>query len=276
MSRHILIAPALACALSVAPAKGALPTPSNHHEVSMQQCCPIVELRQYTLYQGKRDELISLFEEHFIESQEEAGMRIAGQFRDLDDADRFVWVRGFADMESRHEALTRFYYGLVWQAHRIAANATLEDNDNVLLLHPAAPGSGFVLDPLVRPAKGVATADGKLIVATIYYLEQEKLAEFAAAFGRDFVPLIEQRGGRVVAQYVSEKSKNTFERLPVREDDNVFVWFAAFDDAQAYHKHLQVLASDERWRAMLSAHAAIMLRTQETLLLRPTQRSLIR
>jgi hypothetical protein len=48
-------------------------------------CCPIVELRQYTLYPGKRDVLIDLFDRTFIESQEVLGMRIIGQFRDLDN-----------------------------------------------------------------------------------------------------------------------------------------------------------------------------------------------
>jgi quinol monooxygenase YgiN len=150
MSRRILHGAALACALSASPIADAL----------ANDCCPVVELRQYTLHPGKRDELIGLFEQRFIESQEATGMRIAATFRDLGDPDRFVWVRGFADMQARHDALTAFYYGPVWQAHREQANATLADNDNVLLLRPAFAGSGFALDGLVRPAPG-ATAGGR-------------------------------------------------------------------------------------------------------------------
>ena len=55
--------------------------------------CPIVELRQYTLHPGQRDVLISLFDRALVESQEELGMTILGQFRDLDNPDRFVWLR---------------------------------------------------------------------------------------------------------------------------------------------------------------------------------------
>src|SRR5439155_10598944 len=51
----------------------------------MQTCCPIVELRQYTLHRGKRDVLIDLFDREFIEPQETLGMNILGQFSDLDD-----------------------------------------------------------------------------------------------------------------------------------------------------------------------------------------------
>src|SRR5262245_18513215 len=48
-------------------------------------CCPVVELRQYTLPPGKRDILNDLFDREFIESQEAVGMTIIGQFRDLDN-----------------------------------------------------------------------------------------------------------------------------------------------------------------------------------------------
>ena len=265
MSPRLLHGAALACALSLSPVTAALAS----------DCCPVVELRQYTMYPGKRDELISLFEERFIESQEAAGMRIAATFRDLAGPNRFVWVRGFTDMQARHEALTAFYYGPVWQANRERANATLEDNDNVLLLKPAFTGGGFVLDGLARPALG-ASAGGRLVVATIHYLREDALAGFAAAFRREMAPLLERRGARILAQSVSDKSKNTFARLPVREKEHVFVSFAVFDDAGAYDRHLKALAADARWRTLLAAHAAVMERGPETLLLQPTARSLVR
>jgi quinol monooxygenase YgiN len=265
MSRRLLSGAALACALAVSPIADAF----------AHDCCPIVELRQYTLFPGQRDALVSLFEEHFIESQEATGMRIAATFRDLGDPHRFVWVRGFADMRARHEALTAFYYGPVWQAYRNQANATLEDNDNVLLLHPAFAGSGFVLDGLVRPASGAAVGS-RMVVATIYYLREDALAGFAAAFRRDMAPLLEQGGARILAQYVSDNSKNTFARLPVREKEHVFVSFAVFDGAEAYGRHSKALAADGRWRALLAAQSPVMERPPETLRLQPTARSLVR
>ena len=55
-----------------------------------QTCCLIVELRQYTLYSGHRNVLIELFNREFVESQEALGMKIIGQFRELDNPNRFV------------------------------------------------------------------------------------------------------------------------------------------------------------------------------------------
>lgn len=103
----------------------------------------IVELRQYTLHCGRRDELIELFEREFIEPQEAAGIRLIGQFRVPDGEDRFVWLRGFADMQTRAAALAGFYDRPVWARYCDAANATMIDSDNVLLLHPAREGSQF-------------------------------------------------------------------------------------------------------------------------------------
>src|SRR5262245_19142049 len=110
---------------------------------ALTDCCAVVELRQYTLKPGQRDTLIKLFERHFVESQEAAGMTLVGQFRDRHRDDRFVWLRGFSSMESRHQALETFYGGPVWAAHRDAANSTMLDADNVLLLKPAKPELAF-------------------------------------------------------------------------------------------------------------------------------------
>ncbi|MGH2474717.1 MAG: NIPSNAP family protein, partial [Candidatus Limnocylindrales bacterium] len=79
----------------------------------MVGCCPVVELRQYTLHAGQRDVLVELFDREFVESQEAVGMELIGQFRDLDRPDRFVWLRGFPDMERRRRALEAFYGGPV-------------------------------------------------------------------------------------------------------------------------------------------------------------------
>src|SRR5687767_11335813 len=105
----------------------------------------IYELRRYTLRPGTRETLIKLFEREFVETQESAGMDVVGHFRDLDAPDTFPWLRAFADMDSRRAALSAFYGGPAWKAHRDTANATMVDSDDVLLLRPA--GHGFQRSP---------------------------------------------------------------------------------------------------------------------------------
>ena len=110
------------------------------------RCCSVVELRQYTLHTARFDAFNALFEREFIEPQEAAGITVVGQFRDLDDPDRFVWLRGFRDMSSRAVALEAFYGGALWKSLRDQANANFTDTDNVLLLRPASADGAIDLD----------------------------------------------------------------------------------------------------------------------------------
>ena len=73
----------------------------------MFENCSVVELRQYTLHAGARQNLISLFESEFIRPQQAIGMLVFGPFCDLDDRNRFVWIRGFPDMVERKRMLAR-------------------------------------------------------------------------------------------------------------------------------------------------------------------------
>src|SRR4051794_8465275 len=73
------------------------------------ECCSVLELRQYTLHPGQRDALLGVFEGALVEPQEEVGMHVVATFTDLDRPDRFVWIRGFADNDSRSTALRAFY-----------------------------------------------------------------------------------------------------------------------------------------------------------------------
>lgn len=208
----------------------------------------VVELRQYTLRAGQRDVLISIFERHFIEAQEDLGAKVIGHFRDLDNPDRFVWVRGFRDMPSRAAALEAFYTGDVWKEHRDAANDTLVDHENVLLLRPARAGSGFA--PRVR-AEGDPGAERKgLLAATIYPLVSAVSDELVAFFDDRLKPELVAAGAEVVGAYVTEASENNYPRLAIREGENVFVWFARFPDRAAHQAHVGALGRSRRWREL--------------------------
>jgi len=135
-------------ALAGAALMGAAPEAAGAAE--LQGSFPVVELRQYTLHDGKRDVLIGLFEREFVESQEALGMKVIGTFTDIDRPNRFVWLRGFRDMDSRLAGLTSFYGGPVWQGHRNEANATMVDSDNVLLLHAPSSGASLLCPRLAR------------------------------------------------------------------------------------------------------------------------------
>jgi hypothetical protein len=186
-------------------------------------CCPVLELRQYTVKHGRRDNLIELFERHFVESQESLGMTVIGQFRDRRRADRFVWLRGFSSMESRHRALEAFYGGPIWAAHAPEANDTMVDFDDVLLLKPARPELAFHLGARADPPShdhGPTT-----VLAGIYRLPRPADAELVVRFQQQVAPILQANDVSIEGVFVTESARNTFTRLPVREGEHVLVWF---------------------------------------------------
>jgi hypothetical protein len=162
----------------------------------------IIELRRYTLREGRRDELIDLFDREFVEPQEALGMAVLGQFRDLDRPDQFVWLRGFTDMPSRRAGLTAFYSGPVWEKYGPTANATMLDSDDVLLLR----------EVVAVPVSDRGTANPETVLhATIWY--------WAGPF-----PDPAEHAPDTLAVLRTEYAENDFPRLPIREGEHALVW----------------------------------------------------
>jgi hypothetical protein len=159
----------------------------------------VVELRQYTLHPGGRDVLVDIFMRHFVTGQEAVGIRVLGTYYDLDRPDRFVWLRSFPDMETRKKALTQFYLESdVWRTYGPAANETMIDSSDVLMLRPAgtfelprAPWLVAAIDPLAGQQDGLET----------------------------------------------EPAENNFPRLPVRTDGPKFVSFRGFETEREQRDH---------------------------------------
>ena len=238
---------------------------------------PVLELRQYTLRPGQREVLVDLFDRELVESQEAAGMAIVGQFRDLDDPDRFVWIRGFASMPARAAALAAFYGGPAWKAHRGRANATMTDSDNVLLLRPVTARSGFPVPGAARLAAGAAPASPSCVLVTLCYGTAPFGPEFADFFDREIRPVLTETGAAPLACLQTEHAENTFPALPVRAGENVFAWLARFPGPDHLAAHLGRLDRSPAWRdRVLPALAPMITGAPERLRLAPTARSLLR
>jgi hypothetical protein len=251
LSRRSVIAGIASAPLTMAVAPGGGETMPNKEP-------EIVELRQYTLRGGQRDTLTRLFEGAFIAPQEAAGARVLGTYRDLDDADRFVWLRGFDDMVQRGMALRAFYGGSVWQAHRTEANATMIDSDNVLLLRRRAGSVG-------------ALAPQGLVTVWIHYLGKTAPDAFGRFFEDRLTTLLVADGAIPIWTLETEAAPNSFPPLPVREGERVFVWFARWPDRAALDRFDRLWRARSGWRDTVPADLLpALMRKPERLLLAPT------
>jgi NIPSNAP len=234
--------------------------------------CTVYELRQYTLYPGTRDAFVRLFETHLLEPQDAAGMSVLGQFSDLDRADAFVWIRGFADMERRRDSLTAFYGGPVWAAHRDAANAMMIDSDDVLLLAPADAGRLLSEHVGPRPPLGAASAGSAEWEIAICPLRPEDAGSHLRHSFEKLSLLQQQSGGQPFPSLQSLHAPNTFPRLPVREDAHVAVTLTRYaDPATAARRR-----AEPAYRAAADDIGASAAGPVHRLRLAPTPRSALR
>ena len=116
------------------------------------------------------------------------GIQVIGQFYDLDNPDQFVWLRGFNDMSAREGSLHAFYGGPIWKTHRDAANATMIDSDNVLLLRRVHPTSGFALNRSNRPHRGHPMGREGFVAVTIYTFNKPATSNFINYFENTIQP----------------------------------------------------------------------------------------
>lgn len=234
----------------------------------------VVELRQYTLYPGTRETLVDLFDRELVEPQEAVGLRVIGQFRDLDRPDRFVWLRGFADLASRRRGLEAFYGGPAWAAHRSVANPTMIDFDDVRLLHPLTPDTGFAEAP-PRPPVGAPLTPAGLATITVFTLTAVLDAAVSAVV-LDLDAALTAAGAPRVALLGTEPAPNDYPALPVRTGEHVVVRVSRFDDPAAHTDHVQRARRTPTCVAGLAALQPVLAEPWHELRLEPTNRSLVR
>jgi NIPSNAP len=182
----------------------------------------LVEFRSYALVPGGTTDFIEHFEAHFLASQEDMGMDILGQFRIIDEPDRFVWVRRFLEPLTRAASLQAFYTSPVWKQFGPRANELMVDVSDVHLLapHPSGPqlAAGHVphADRDRAPVEAAST-----VVAALYDVSDGLPPEVAAAMtaALDAAPDVTELGRLVTAGVV-----NDFPALPVHEDRTVALW----------------------------------------------------
>lgn len=232
----------------------------------------VFELRRYTLKPGARETLIAVFDSHLVEPQEAVGMSVVCQFRDPAALDQFVWLRSFADQEARTRSLPAFYGGPVWALHGPAANETMLAWHDVLMLKPAAAGTGFATEGLDRPPPGAPdSGEGRTFLVAIHHLEPDTRDDDAAAMAAAIAESVRAAGAEVLASLISDRSENGFARLPVREGECVAVTLVRPRQASDIARLETALLSVPPAHARLAA-----ARRPDLARLIPTARSLLR
>ena len=102
----------------------------------------IVEVRSYRIKPGRRAEFIELFETRAVPALRSHGMKVIGPFLDLENRNKFVWLRGFPSLEDRERMKDAFYEGDLWKNELEAIAMPMIDSYDVILCE-TTPGCVF-------------------------------------------------------------------------------------------------------------------------------------
>lgn len=107
----------------------------------------IVEVRTYRIKPGKRDEFIKFFETRSIPALRAHGMQVLGPLLDLENPNRFVWLRGFPSLEDRDRMREAFYEGDLWKNELEAIAMPMLESYDVTICEMS---DGYVCDELFK------------------------------------------------------------------------------------------------------------------------------
>jgi hypothetical protein len=102
----------------------------------------IVEVRSYRIKPGRRAEFIRFFETRSVPALQSQGTKVMGPFLDLENPNKFVWLRSFPSLEERDRMKDAFYEGDLWKNELEAIAMPMLESYDVILCE-TSPGCVF-------------------------------------------------------------------------------------------------------------------------------------
>ncbi len=243
-----------------------------NQNLNANQSIKVIELRNYVIKPGRRDEFIALFEENFIQSQNILGGYTLGQYRIKGADDHFFWIRGFKDMSIRNKFLNDFYRGSpAWKQNKALANSMLVNNDNVYLLKPlhlknsAGDAEDSFNSSWFGQEKGIAVVD--------FYTSNTKLEKLIEFVRTKYVSLLSAAKIEATSFWTSEMTPNEFTALPVFQDKNLLVQITFYKNESDYQGKMKEV--DSKMDDELKSEMADLVTIKNSLIIYPTRKSFL-
>jgi hypothetical protein len=107
----------------------------------------IVEIRSYRIAPGRRAEFLEFFKTRSIPALQSHGMKVVGPFVDLENPNKFVWLRCFPSLEERDRMKDAFYEGDLWKNELEAIAMPMLESYDVILCET---DPGLVTDEIIH------------------------------------------------------------------------------------------------------------------------------
>src|SRR5215475_3140011 len=120
----------------------------------------IVEVRSYRIKPGRREEFIQFFETRSVPALRSHGMRVVGPLLDLENPNKFVWLRIFPSLDERERMKAAFYEGELWKNELESIAMPMIESYDVILCETSA---GYVFDGALEEQRPSTPAPAPII-----------------------------------------------------------------------------------------------------------------
>ena len=103
----------------------------------------IVEVRAYRIKPGLRAEFIEFFLHRAVPAQQQLGIQIVGPMIDVENPNKFVFLRSFPSLDARDRMKDEFYEGELWKKELEGIAMPMIESYDVILCETS---EGFVCD----------------------------------------------------------------------------------------------------------------------------------
>jgi hypothetical protein len=184
----------------------------------------ISQLRIYTINKGMTDQWVKHFTEVLVPMQENLGIKIGGMWVN-EDKNQFIWTRSFADAEDLKAKEAAFYGSSEWAA-TVDHTRSHTARTVVQAMAPAVKTDG----------DGLTVGTEKVSQLRMYTVNRGMMDAWVKLFSETLVPLQENLGMKIDAQWVNE-------------DKNQFIWIRSFADDEDLKAKEAAFGASPDWLA---------------------------
>lgn len=223
----------------------------------------VIELRNYLIRANEADSFNNYFSNHFLIPMQEMGVSVLGKYKIKNNENRFVWLRGYENMQQRINFLNEFYLkSEVWKKYKKGANELIRNSDNVYLLRPLNIG-----DKTENRNTGISSGlfeNDKPFVAVDFYIANTRLSELIDFYYKDYLPILKSLA-IATTSWVSETAENDFPQLPVFQDKNLLATITFYKNEKEYRlktKQIRSKINDElktKMQDIITTHTQMLL-----------------
>jgi hypothetical protein len=221
----------------------------------------VLELRNYVLAEGTRDQFIDSFKISIEEYQNSKGAYVLGLYNVKDAENNFFWFRGYDSMLARKTVMEEVYSSEYWKGVARMTQKFVINFHNVHLLKPFDINTGDTMSGVdaawFDKPKGLAVID--------FYTGNGTRVDVIRYVQQTYHNLLMSAGVKDITYWIAEDKPNNYPQHPVFQDSNTLVSISFFKNENEYRSASNKLIENmnatmrNNMRRVFTLHNSILL-----------------